>query len=274
MRRIVLVPLLILFALLGAATPALADPPADQAVREMKVLTFNIHHAEGADGRVDLDRVAAEIRDSGATVVGLQEVDRHWGDRTGFADQPAELAKRLGMQVAFAPNLDLDPLTPDAPRRQYGTAVLSTFPIVSSRNTLLPKGIPSEEQRGLLETVLDVHGVPVRMMDTHFQHTSAVARVLQARVVAAAVQNSAEPVVLTGDLNATPQTEEITTLTSLLTDSHEAAGTGDGFTHPQEAPSAEIDYVLAGRARFLDSEVLPTQSSDHRSVVAKLLVNG
>lgn len=243
------------------------------AVRELTVLTFNIHHGQGVDGRVDLDRVAAEIRHSGAWVVGLQEVDRHWGGRSAFADQPAELGKRLGMEVAFGPNVDLGPRTPGAPRRRYGTAVLSAFPIVSSHSTPLPTGGAGEEQRGLLETVLDVQGVPVRMMDTHFEHTSAVTRGLQARVVAAAVRRSAEPVVLTGNLNATPQAAEIVTLTALLGDAHAAAGTGDGCTYPVDAPVARIDHVLASRARFLGSEALPSASSDHRPVVAELLVN-
>jgi endonuclease/exonuclease/phosphatase family metal-dependent hydrolase len=266
-------PLLLLALLLGLAPTAVADPPPDRAVRQLAVLSFNIHHAEGPDGTVDLDRVAAEIRASGATVIGMQEVDRHWGERSGFADQPAELARRLGMHVAYGANLDLDPATPGAERRQYGTAVLSRFPIVSQRNTPLPKGSPDEEQRGALEVVLDVHGVPVRVLNTHLQHDNADSRLLQARAVAALVEQSAEPVVLTGDLNATPDTAEITTLTALLTDSHEA-GTGAGATYPVESPDRRIDYVLAERSRFLSSVVLATASSDHRPVLARLLVNG
>ncbi|WP_219416319.1 endonuclease/exonuclease/phosphatase family protein [Pseudonocardia nigra] len=275
MRRSTPVLLLMLLALLGLAPTAFAaaDPPPDRAVRQLDVLSFNIHHAEGPDETVDLDRVAAEIRDSGADVVGMQEVDRHWSERSHLADQPAELARRLGMHVAYGANLDREPATPGGERRQYGTAVLSRFPIVSRQNTPLPKGGPAEEQRGLLEVVLDVHGVPVRVLNTHLQHDSAESRLLQAREVAAAVERSAEPVVLTGDLNATPDAPEITTLTALLTDSHEA-GAGIGHTYPVEAPDRRIDYVLAERSRFLGSEVLPTASSDHRPVLARLLVNG
>ncbi|WP_350278838.1 hypothetical protein [Kribbella sp. HUAS MG21] len=40
------------------------------------------------------------------------------------------------MNYVFAANLDWDPPEPGKPRRQYGTLVLSKYPIVDSRNTL------------------------------------------------------------------------------------------------------------------------------------------
>ncbi len=267
MGRTRLVLVLVALAFAGLATPAAASP----GPRPLTALSFNIHHAGGLDGVVDLDRLAAEIRATHADVVGLAEVDRHYGERSGWADQPAELAGRLGMHVVFGANLDLAPPAPGQPRRQYGTAILSRYPILDWHNTLLPKGKPEEEQRGLLEAVLDVHGHPVRMMTTHLQHDSAASRLLQAEVVADAVRAATEPVVLTGDLNAPPEAPEVTTLTALLTDAFAAAGDGDGLTHPADVPTARIDYVLTAHARPVCSTVLPTASSDHRPVLARLL---
>jgi len=255
----VLAPLL----LLGLATPAAA---ADQ--RPLTVLSFNIHHGAGLDGVFDLDRVAEEIRRTHPDIVGLQEVDRHFGERSEWTDGPAELAARLGMHVVYGANLDLEPPAPGQPRRQYGTAILSRYPIVDWQNTLLPKGNPDEEQRGLLTAVLDLPGRNVRAMTTHLQHDNADSRLLQAQAVAEAVRAARESVVLTGDLNAPPTEPEITTLTALLADSH-AAGHGDGFTYPAEAPTARIDYVLSD-GRPLRSTVLPTVASDHRPVQAKI----
>lgn len=266
MRRIPIVLFLALLVVAGLAAPATAAP-----VRPLTVLSFNIHHAAGPDGVYDLDRVAEEIRRSRAAVIGLQEVDRHWGERSQWADQPAELAARLGMHVVYGANLDREPPAPGQPRRQYGTALLSRYPIVSWRNTPLPKARPQEEQRGLLEAVVDVAGVRVRVMTTHFQHDNAASRVLQADVVASAVRASREPVVLTGDLNARPEAPEIKVLTALLDDTHERAGRGDGATYPVEEPTARIDYVLVGDALTRFSRVLPTEASDHRPVLAGLL---
>jgi endonuclease/exonuclease/phosphatase family metal-dependent hydrolase len=262
MRRLLL---LVVFAVLG--TVGLVGPAAAEA-RPLVVLSFNIHHAGGLDGVVDLDRLAAEIRRTHADVVGLQEVDRHYGERSGWADQPAELASRLGMHVVYGANLDLEPPAAGQPRRQYGTAILSRHPIVEWRNTLLPKGTPAEEQRGLLEAVVDVHGLKVRAMTTHLQHDSAASRLLQATVVADAVRASWEPVVLTGDLNATADKPEVAAITAVLRDSHRE---GDGFTYPAEAPAARIDFVLTDGMPLLN-RVLTTESSDHLPVLAALVV--
>lgn len=269
MRRLVPAILLAGLASAGLAAPAGADP--NGPVRPLKVLSFNIHHGVGPDGRLDLDRLTAEIRRTHADVVGLQEVDRHFGARSDWADQPAELAARLGMHVAYGANLDLDPPAPGAPRRQYGTAVLSRYPITSWHNTLLPKARPAEEQRGLLAAVLDVRGTAVRVLNTHLQHDSADSRLLQARAITDTVAAATEPIVLTGDLNATPDAPEIKTLTALLTDSHVAAGRGAGATYPVAAPTKRIDYVLTDRARPVVSRVLGTVSSDHRPVFALVL---
>ncbi|MGH3875966.1 MAG: endonuclease/exonuclease/phosphatase family protein [Actinophytocola sp.] len=247
--------------LVGLATPAAA---ADH--RPLTVLSFNIHHGAGLDGVFDLDRIAGEIRRTNADIVGLQEVDRHFGERSEWTDEPAELATRLGMHVVYGANLDLEPPAPGQPRRQYGTAILSRHPILDWRNTLLPKGNPDEEQRGLLAAIIDVGGQHVRAMTTHLQHDNADSRLLQARAVADAVSDATKPVVLTGDLNAPPTELEITTLTQLLHDSH-AAGHGDGFTYPAEAPTARIDYVLSD-GQPVHSKVLPTVASDHRPVLA------
>ncbi len=97
--------------------PAAARPPQ----RTLSVLSYNIHHGVGGDGRLDLDRIAAVIRDSGADVAALQEVDRHWSARSGLADQAKELARRLRMHHAYGANLDRAPAEPGQPRRQYGT---------------------------------------------------------------------------------------------------------------------------------------------------------
>ena len=71
----------------------------------LKVLTYNIAHGAGHDGRLDLDRIAAVIRRSGADVVALQEVDKHWDSRSDFVDQAAVLGKKLNMRVRLPPSI-------------------------------------------------------------------------------------------------------------------------------------------------------------------------
>ncbi len=251
-----------LLAALLTTPPVQANPsPAQVPAPPLRVLTYNIHHGEGPDGRVDLDRVAAEIRASGADVVGLQEVDRHYSARSGSLDQAAELAGRLGMTAVYGAHLDLDPAEPGAPRRQYGTAILSRHPVRSWTDTLLPASSSTEEPRGLLEAVLDAPTGPVRFATTHLTIGGSASRLAQARAIAARLAGSAEPVLLVGDLNAAPDAPEVVTLTEALPDLGRC-----GATFPADTPVERIDYVL-GEGRATDCSVLPTASSDHRALL-------
>jgi endonuclease/exonuclease/phosphatase family metal-dependent hydrolase len=263
--------ILLAAAALLAATAAPAAAAAPHAPdRELSAATYNIHHGAGIDGRLDLERVAGEIERGGADVVGLQEVDRHWSSRSELVDQAGWLGERLGMHVAYAANLDLDPLEPGQPRRQYGTAVLSRFAILSSRNTLLPRPLGGE-QRGLLETVLNVRGVRVRFADTHLQHNSAVERLAQTQRIAELLADAQEPTILVGDLNATADAPELAPLWPLFED----AGAAAGNTYPAEAPDRRIDYVLVTPdVDARDAEVLASPASDHLRLTAGLVVPG
>lgn len=257
---------------LGAASPARAEPAAPD--RTVRVMSYNIHHGQGVDGRLDLPRIAAEIRESGADVIGLQEVDRHWSERSAFVDQAAELARMLRMHVVYGANLDRDPLQPGEPRRQYGTAILSDAPIHEWRNTLLPR-TGNLEQRGLLEALITVRGVPVRVFTTHLQHNSQAERIAQIAAVREIIGVPAESVVLTGDLNARPDTPEIAAITQGLVDAWAEAGVGDGYTLSAENPYARIDYVLhSADVVARSATVLSTVGSDHLPVAADLVLSG
>src|SRR5665647_65346 len=153
-------------ALVGSAATLLALPNASASdhVRPdpvtLRVATYNIHAGAGEDNVFDLDRTAAAIASLDADVVGLEEVDVNWGARSEGRDTLQELGSRLHMQIAFAPIYDLDPLAPGQPRRQYGVAVLSRYPIVSRENheitrlsTQVPNPVPSPAP-GFLEAVL------------------------------------------------------------------------------------------------------------------------
>src|SRR6478609_1340586 len=76
-----------------AAVPAGQGGPGGPAVPTVRavVATYNIHAGAGSDNGYDLDRTAAAIRALDADVVGLEEADVHWGERSHFDDTVAEL---------------------------------------------------------------------------------------------------------------------------------------------------------------------------------------
>src|SRR5699024_12267224 len=101
---------------------------------EITVGTYNVQAGINNDGKYDLDSTAETIRKSGADIIGLNEVDVHWGSRSEFDNVVKILANELGMEYFFAPIYNLDPSNPEDPNRQYGVAILSKYPIVHAEN--------------------------------------------------------------------------------------------------------------------------------------------
>lgn len=253
------------------AMPAAAAPRAPD--RPLSVATYNIHHGVGVDGVLDLRRIAEEIATSGAEIVGLQEVDRHWSGRSDWADQAEQLAELLGMHVVYGANLDRDPPSEGAPRRQYGTAILSRYPILEWSNTALPN--LGGEQRGLLEALVEVRGVRVRVLNTHLQHNSAEERAAQTQAIAERIDAIDEPVVLPGDLNAQPDDAEMEALQQRLDDAWVRGGVGDGLTYSADNPRTRIDYIMVSRDVDVSNAVVhDSPASDHLPVAAELLLPG
>ncbi|MBB3089969.1 endonuclease/exonuclease/phosphatase family protein [Nocardioides albus] len=273
-----LLPLLLLGSVsLAVPAPAAADDAdaADGAdgARVVDVMTFNVHHAQGTDAVLDLQRIADVIENSGADVVGLQEVDRHYSARSGWVDQPAALARLLGWHSAYGANLDAPPPAGQTERSQYGTAVLSRYPIVSSENTHLYNA-DGKEQRGLLRATIDVRGQRLDFYSTHLEHSSQDIRQHQTTEIVDLV-DEADPAIVVGDFNAYPDAPEIATLTAAFDDAWEVAGRGDGFTYPAEEPHGRIDNLyVTDRVRPVTAEVVMADpvASDHLPVVSRVVI--
>ncbi|MFC8654418.1 endonuclease/exonuclease/phosphatase family protein [Streptomyces parvus] len=287
-RRSSRVPQLLLAAsLLGAL---LAPPAAATSARHspsgatdgiggglpLRVATYNIHAGAGMDGVFGLDRQTAELRSLNADVIGLQEVDRHWGSRSEWRDLPGELARRLRMYVSFAPIYSLDPAEPGGPRAEYGVAVLSRHRIVSAENheitrlsTQDPNPAPAPAP-GFGEVVVRVRGLPVHVYVTHLDYRPDPAvRVAQVADTRRIMAEDRGPKILLGDLNAEPAAPELAPLWRELTDADPGAP-----TFPAQDPVKRIDFVTVSkdRAGVRRAWVPESLASDHRAVVADLLL--
>jgi CubicO group peptidase (beta-lactamase class C family)/endonuclease/exonuclease/phosphatase family metal-dependent hydrolase len=249
----------------------------------LTVMSYNIHTGIGVDGRLDLARVAADIKAADADVVGLQEVDVHWMARSEWRDQAAELAAAVGMDVYFAPIYDLDPLEPGQPRRQFGVAVLSRHPIVAAENhsiTRLSTQVPNptpEPAPGFPEVELNVRGERVHVYNTHLDYRAdpAVRRAQVADMLRVMAEDRGKARVLLGDFNAIPTALELAPLWTELVDAWAMTDPASpGMTYPAQAPTKRIDYVAAGYpVRIRDTRVITTDASDHLPVLAELAVS-
>jgi endonuclease/exonuclease/phosphatase family metal-dependent hydrolase len=243
--------------------------PGDGRPLRLRVLTYNIHHGEGVDGRLDLERIAGVINAVEPDVVALQEVDRNVR-RTASIDQPAELARLTKLQVVFGANIDLE-------GGEYGNAVLSRCPIRSHTNHKLPR-FDDGEQRGALEVEIELPGgrSPLLFLTTHLDHRrDARERLASAEAINKFVAAQPDrPALLAGDLNAVPDSRVLAACASeWIRGNREILP-----TVPVGQPSRQIDYVLFRperrwsviEARVLDEAI----ASDHRALLVVLELSG
>lgn len=240
----------------------LAGLSAAPAAAQLRVLSYNIHHAEGGDGELDVERIAGVIQSADADVVVLQEVDVQT-ERAERADQAAELARLTGMEFVFGSNLDFE-------GGNYGNAVLSRLPILDHTNHSLPN--PGDtEPRGALEVTVLLAQDTVTVISTHLDHQSEQNRWASADRLNEIAEGLTFPSVLAGDINDVPDSETLLLLAEQWTDASAGASLP---TSPASEPVRQIDYVLyrpADRWSIIDTQVLEEAvASDHRPILAVL----
>ncbi|WP_088052386.1 endonuclease/exonuclease/phosphatase family protein [Virgibacillus dakarensis] len=246
------------------------------------VATYNLHAGIGTDGKYDLDRIAATIRDMDAEVIGLQEVDVHWGDRSNNENTIKLLAEKLDMEYFFAPIYDFDPASAGEPRRQYGVAILSKYPIVSAANrniTRLSTQDPDPEPKlapGFLEAQININGANVWFYVTHLDYRGDPSvREMQVQDMLK-VMSEHQYNILVGDMNAAAEADELQPLFLWFSDSWAMTESGNGYTYPAASPEKRIDMILASpRMKVNNVQVYSSLASDHLPVAADItLVRG
>ncbi|WP_254508302.1 endonuclease/exonuclease/phosphatase family protein [Anatilimnocola floriformis] len=237
---------------------------AEEPLR-LRVLSYNIHHAEGVDRKLDVPRIAEVMLSVKPDVIAVQEVDRKV-KRSRGEDQPAELARLTKMHAAFGENIELQ-------GGHYGNLLLSRFPIIRHKNHLLPN-IDKSEQRGVIAAELQIAEgkPPLLFYATHFDFRSdereRLASVKMINELAAA--HADQPALLAGDLNATPESKTLLDLAAAWTQANDKPLP----TIPVEKPSKQIDFILyrpSERWKVIEVRVLNEAiASDHRAIFAEL----
>src|SRR5437016_314428 len=128
-----------------------------------RVLTYNIHHCQGTDGRYDPYRIAQVLREIDADIAGLQEVDTSMmvplGERRAGSSQLGEMHKLQFLQAETGYKA-IEGATRLSGEGRYGNAILSRHELASVRHIdLSVRG--SRERRGALDVDLTIRGHPV-----------------------------------------------------------------------------------------------------------------
>ena len=178
----------------------------------IRVMTWNIHHAEGTDHRIDVKRIAKLIQSEKPDIVALQEVDRGV-ERSDKIDMITTLADQTGLTYAFGKTIDYQ-------GGIYGNAFLTRFPILEERNVLY-KMVQKGEQRGRMQLLLDARGEEIIVACTHLEsRADDTARVASAEEMSSTVTGyGSRPVLICGDFNDTPESRTVLEMKKNFSDS-------------------------------------------------------
>ena len=236
----------------------------------LTVMTYNIQHGHvhlSDPGRIDLTETAEVIRQSGADLIGLNEV-RGLGEHPDYTAQVERMAAYLGFHCFFGRSIYVGGNNP------YGNAVLSRFPIGEAKVYHIPDP-PSGEQghrfehRSILRAVAELpSGGRFAVFSSHFGLTPAEQK--NAVTLADALTEAEDlPFVLMGDFNVAPDDPVLAPLNERLTTS--TALLEGQFSHPSHAPTERIDFIYASkRVSILRADIIASTASDHRPVVADI----
>jgi endonuclease/exonuclease/phosphatase family metal-dependent hydrolase len=234
----------------------------------VRILTYNVHRCVGTDRKLDVARVADVIAAQTPDIVALQELDVGRA-RTGGVDQAHRLAHLLGMAFHFNAAVQVE-------EELYGDAILTTLP-----ERLVKAGpIPAHprfhrlEPRGALWVAVTVGLAELQVINTHLglvpreQRRQAVALAGEAWLGAAQ-----RPLILVGDMNATPRAVAYRTLASRLTESRRATRRSRRTpTFPSTFPVLAIDHVFVSEGVRVEAVRTPLDpiarlASDHLPLV-------
>jgi len=247
--------LLILTLLLAACSELASQLPVD-STRVVRILTYNILQGETLTGDFDLDRIAAVITQADPDLVALQEVDFRT-KRARDMDLVSELGQRTGLVPLFGRAMSFD-------GGEYGEGILSRYSFIATRNHPLPAQEGKEPRAALEVQVLLPGGDTLSFIGTHLDHTrDETDRIMQVSKLNDLFTQRDMPTILSGDLNARPESSAM----AILFEEWTEACTDLSPTFPSKQATRKIDYVLyrpLNRWRVLESRVIcDTVASDH-----------
>lgn len=218
-------------------------------MKKICVATYNIFHGDYV--KEDVGLIGRELSGLGADLVGLQEVDI-CTERVGGADTLRQIAEAGGYPYyAFSHAIDLR-------GGEYGTAVLSRYPILSFET--VPLSSPDVEGRSVGHALIDVDGRRIDFFNTHLSVESQEVRLCQFGELKALI-DKCQSVIVTGDFN-TEDLEDLALLSPLVTVNEKRFGS----YYPRNIAIDHIFYTEDFTPSDVQLPALP--HSDHYPITA------
>ncbi|EON78771.1 putative secreted protein [Lunatimonas lonarensis] len=242
----------------------------DVYAQQISVLSYNIHHCNppSQPGLIDVEAIARVIRDSGADLVALQEVDV-FTERSGrYLHQAARLGELTEMYWYFYKSID-------HAGGEYGNAILSKYPILAKGGWDLPNDADTEPRTAVYVDVMLPGGGAITFAGTHLEFKREEVTLKQAKSLAEFLgARSDRPLILAGDFNSEAGKSPINFLDKMFLRS---CLVDCAPTIPEINPVKEIDFVMVrpkDAFRIISHEVITeTYASDHLPVLVRLILN-
>lgn len=232
-------------------------------IKKLVTLTYNIHHGAPENStEVNLNNIADVIRESGAELVSLQEVDVNV-PRSGNVNQIQELAKILDMHFYFSKSINYS-------GGEYGVAILSKYPLTNTRNELLPMPTAGEQRSVAMATINLPGAVTVEFASTHLD-LKIPNRTAQVERLNAISKSLNKPFFVGGDYNAIPTSSE---MVKLKEEFNLSCVSSCPFSFPVRTPNKAIDFVAFNKSAASKftlvsaNAMIGEYASDHLPVVA------
>lgn len=228
--------------------------------------TFNICSAHFQEKRYtdrNLRLIADKIRASGADAVALQEVDRG-AERSRGVNMPDVLSELSGLHHHYFIKIR------DFQGGEYGTAILSRFPIIEASTINYPVTLATQGT-SCGYVVLDVNGWPVTLFNTHLSIESEDANtdtlICLRDILRARLDSRPEGFACCGDFNTTA--EKVERYIPFVTPAQRGLITYSDKT--------SIDNILCAGEVFTDTvRLFDTQydnTTDHHMLMARIQNN-
>ncbi len=240
--------------LIGAWVTAAKPIAPSSSADTLKVMTYNIQQGYDAQGQKNYAGQLALIRQMNPDVLGLQESDTS-RIANGNSDVVRYFADHLGMYSYYGPKTVLG---------TFGIALLSRYPIENPHAFYM---YSVGEQTATIVAEITANGKTYHVMVTHLGNDGPLPQLEDVL----GTLNDQQNVVLMGDFNLKPTTNQYRLATAVLDDAWVRAGSpipSDGEWKADQ----RIDYVFVSPQVGVSTAqyVLSPRMSDHPTLVVEV----
>lgn len=200
----------------------------------LRVLSYNINFGQVAT----IEQLAGFIKGEQIDLAALQELDyktyRSSAKHQNGIDMLTSLAYYTELMPVFGKSIDFS-------GGLYGIGILSRYSFLQTEKFMLPFPEGAKEQRILLMSkVLLLSNDTIVFACVHLDHSISSVRQAQVKEVLGILEEACKkyPVILAGDFNAEPSSDEIRLMNGWL------RGDNENYTFSTDQPHIKIDYVF------------------------------